>query len=44
MNITDIDLEPLFCKFGVKEMGILLEFYNKVLSFWFDYNNIKYIP
>ena len=44
MTITDLALEPLFCKFGVKEMGALLDFYNKVLSFWFDYNNIKYIP
>ena len=44
INNTDIDIEPLFCKFGVKQMGIMLEFYNKVLSFWFDFNNIKYIP
>ena len=44
MTLVDINLEPLFCKFGVKQMGKMLEFYNKVLSFWFDYNNIKYIP
>ena len=41
---SDINLEPLFCKFGVKQMGKLLEFYNDFNSFWFDYNNIKYIP
>ena len=44
MTLVDINLEPLFCKFGVKQMGKMLEFYNKVLSFWFDFNNIKYIP
>ena len=41
---SDINLEPLFCKFGVKQMGKLLEFYNDFNSFWFDFNNIKYIP
>ena len=44
MNITYINLEPLFCKFGVKQMGKMLEFYTKVNSFWFDFNNIKYLP
>jgi len=44
MTIIDIDLEPLFCKFGVKQMGKILDFYNKFNSFWFDFNNIKYIP
>ena len=44
INITDINLEPLFCKFGVRQMGKILEFYNKFNTFWFDFNNIKYIP
>ena len=44
MTITKINLEPLFCKFGVKQMGKMIQFYNKVMSFWFDFNNIKYIP
>ena len=44
ITISDINLEPLFCKFGVKQMGKLLEFYNDFNSFWFDFNNIKYIP
>ena len=35
MTIIDIDLEPLFCKFGVKQMGKILDFYNKFNSFWF---------
>ena len=44
MTIVNMDLEPLFCKFGVKQMGKILDFYNDFNSFWFDYNNIKYIP
>ena len=44
ISTSDINIEPLFCKFGVRQIGKLLEFYNKVNSFWFDFNNIKYIP
>ena len=44
ITISNIYLEPLFCKFGVKQMRIMFEFYKKVDSFWFDYNNVKYIP
>ena len=44
ISTSDINIEPLFCKFGVRQIGQLLEFYKKVNSFWFDFNNIKYIP
>ena len=44
MTISNLNLEPLYCKFGVKQMGELLDFYKKLMSFWFDFNNIKYIP
>ena len=41
---SDINIEPLFCKFGVRQIGKLIDFYKKVNSFWFDFCNIKYIP
>ena len=44
ITTSDINIEPLFCKFGVRQIGKLLEFYQKVTSFWFDFCNIKYIP
>ena len=44
ITTSDINVEPLFCKFGVRQIGKLLEFYNKVMSFWYDFCNIKYIP
>ena len=44
ISTSDINIEPLFCKFGVRQIGKLIEFYRKVNSFWYDFNNIKYIP
>ena len=44
ITLSDINIEPLFCKFGVRQIGKLIEFYNKVMSFWYDFCNIKYIP
>ena len=44
ITTSDMNIEPLFCKFGVRQLIKLLEFYQKVTSFWNDFCNIKYIP